>query len=80
MHEQASARARLGDHHLLGSNLQEHSLQAAELLVICELAGAELAGREIAGLLKTSEANVHQIQSRALRKLRGRLEPSSAAR
>jgi RNA polymerase sigma-70 factor (ECF subfamily) len=36
--------------------------------------GADLTARDIAGLTELSEANVHQILSRALRKLRQRTE------
>lgn len=36
--------------------------------------GADLTAKEIAGLLELSEANVHQILSRTLRRLRGEVE------
>jgi len=42
--------------------------------------GADLSGREIARLLKISEANVHQILSRALRRMRADLGDASAVR
>jgi RNA polymerase sigma-70 factor (ECF subfamily) len=38
--------------------------------------GAEMTGPEIAGLLGLSAANVHQIISRTLRKLRAELDPA----
>jgi RNA polymerase sigma-70 factor (ECF subfamily) len=42
--------------------------------------GADLTGREIAHLLDVSEANVHQILSRALRRMRAELGDASAVR
>jgi RNA polymerase sigma-70 factor (ECF subfamily) len=41
--------------------------------------GAEMTGPEIAGLLGLSAANVHQIISRTLRKLRAELDPARVA-
>jgi RNA polymerase sigma-70 factor (ECF subfamily) len=41
--------------------------------------GAEMTGPEIAGLLGLSAANVHQIISRTLRKLRAELDPRAAS-
>ncbi|MBF6620077.1 MAG: sigma-70 family RNA polymerase sigma factor [Patulibacter sp.] len=42
--------------------------------------GGDLSGREIASLLGTSEANAHQLLSRALRRLRQQLGSAAAAR
>lgn len=42
--------------------------------------GADLSGREIAELVGVSEANVHQILSRALRRLRMEIGTATAAR
>lgn len=42
--------------------------------------GADLSGREIARLVGTTEANVHQILSRALRRMRQELGDVSSAR
>lgn len=42
--------------------------------------GADLSGREIAAVLGTTEANAHQLLSRALRRLRSELGDVSSAR
>lgn len=42
--------------------------------------GGDLSGREIAGVLGTTEANVHQILSRALRRIRQRLGDITSVR
>jgi RNA polymerase sigma factor (sigma-70 family) len=42
--------------------------------------GGDLSGREIAGLLGTTEANAHQVLSRALRRLRQQLGDVTAVR
>ena len=55
------------------SNLSERERQ-----VIALRFGADLSGPEIAELLSLSLANVQQISSRALRKLRGQLEQDRA--
>lgn len=48
-------------------------LQQAEREVLALRYGGGLTGREIAEMIGLSEANVHQINSRALRKLRAEL-------
>ena len=47
-------------------------LQQREREVLALRFGADLRAAEIAGLLDLTEANVHQIVSRALRRLRAR--------
>jgi len=42
--------------------------------------GADLSGREIAKLIDTSEANVHQLLSRALRRMRAEIGDASSTR
>lgn len=57
------------------SMLSEREQQAVGLRF-----GGDLSGREIAALLETSEANVHQILSRALRRMRQQLGDVSSVR
>ncbi|MHB8491835.1 MAG: RNA polymerase sigma factor [Solirubrobacteraceae bacterium] len=55
------------------------SLSEREREVIALRIGADLPGPEIAALLDLSVANVHQIASRALRKLREQLDATAGA-
>jgi RNA polymerase sigma-70 factor (ECF subfamily) len=56
------------------------SLGDRERRVIGLRFGADLSGREIARLIGTTEANVHQILSRALRRMRAEIGDASAVR
>lgn len=49
-------------------------LQPREREVLALRFGADLSAKEVASLLGASEANVHQIASRALRRIRSQLE------
>lgn len=56
------------------------TLSARERHVIGLRFGGDLSGREIAGILGTTEANAHQMLSRALRRLRQQIGDVTAVR
>lgn len=66
----------------LGPELQRalEGLSDRERRVVGLRFGADLTGREIARVIDASEANVHQILSRALRRMRAELGDVTAAR
>ena len=60
------------DRHEVRSWLAELSARERDMLALRY--GADLTARDIAGVMELSEANVHQILSRSLRKLRERAQ------
>lgn len=56
------------------------SLSERERRVVGLRFGADLSGKEIAALIETSEANVHQLLSRALKRMRAELGEVSQSR
>lgn len=71
------ALARFISHESLVGWLSELGPRQQEILAM--RFGADLSAREIADALEMSEANVHQITSRALRQLRARADADAAA-
>jgi RNA polymerase sigma-70 factor (ECF subfamily) len=81
--ESAALGAEEGQHAIgIDPRLQEAiaALSERERRVIGLRFGADLSGREIARLIGATEANVHQILSRALRRMRAEIGDASAVR